>query len=122
VPRAQGRAPGTTCPVQSAGGLVSGILDRHATGERHLKQPDYAKEAFIHWNGPRPHEAKALLAAALDRHFNGKRWHFQKADRGAHQGTLDRWGTNKEFKVSKVVDRLASERSRVPFMADPKKA
>ena len=36
--------------------------------------------------------------------------------------TLDRWGTNKEFKVSKVVDRLASERSRVPFMADPKKA
>ena len=41
---------------------------------------------------------------------------------GARQGTLDRWGTNKEFKVSKVVDRLASERSRVPFMADPKKA
>lgn len=101
---------------------MGGIVDRHATGERHLKQPDYAKEAFIHWNGPRPHEAKALLAAALDRHFNGKRWHFQKADRGAHQGTLDRWGTNKEFKVSKVVDRLASERSRVPFMADPKKA
>ena len=56
------------------------------------------------------------------RRGDAKPWHFQKADRGARQGTLDRWGAHKEFKASKVVDRLASERSRAPFMADPKKA
>eukprot|EP00964_Phaeocystis_antarctica_P135841 scaffold100221_cov90-Phaeocystis_antarctica.AAC.2 len=32
---------------------MGGVLDRHASGERHLQQPDYAKEAFIHWNAPK---------------------------------------------------------------------
>ena len=60
-----------------------------------------------------------LLAAALDRHFGNKPWHFTKADRGARGSSVDRsWGRHKEFKVSKVVDRLASEGSRVPFLAD----
>jgi len=98
---------------------MGGVLDRHATGGRHLQQPDYAKEAFIHWNGPRPHKAERLLAAALDRHFGKKPWHFTKADRGRRAGSVDRaWGQHKEFKVSKVVDRLAGESSRVPFLAD----
>ena len=98
---------------------MGGVLDRHATGGRHLQQPDYAKEAFIHWNGPRPHQAVRLLAAALDRHFGKKPWHFTKTDRGARAGSLDRtWERHKDFKVSKVVDRLASENSRIPFLAD----
>ena len=98
---------------------MGGVLDRHASGERHLQQPDYAKEAFIHWNAPKVHDARQLLSAALDRHFKGKAWHFTKSDRGARTASLDRVGRNKEFKVSKVVDRLASEKSRLPFMADP---
>ena len=100
---------------------MGGVLDRHASGERHLQQPDYAKEAFIHWNAPKVHDAKRLLIAALDRHFKGKAWHFTKSDRGARTASLDRDTSHKhkEFKVSKVVDRLASEKSRLPFMADP---
>ena len=45
------------------------IVDLHASPQRHLKQLDYSNEALIHWNGPRPHEAKHFLAAALDMHF-----------------------------------------------------
>ena len=43
---------------------MGGILDRHASGERHLEQLDYAKEAFIHWNGRKAHAAKHLLSCA----------------------------------------------------------
>ena len=95
------------------------ILDQHAAPGRHLPQHAYAEEAYIHWNGPRPHEATKLLVAALNRYFDNKPWHFTKSDRGAREGALDRtWGRHKQWKVSKVVDRLASQPSRVPFMAD----
>ena len=96
------------------------IVDQHAAPGRHLAQHVYAAEAFVHWNGPRPHAAEKLLAASLDRHFKGKDWHFHKADRGARESSVDRQlgGKYKQFKVSKVVDRLAAEPSRVSFMAD----
>ena len=90
------------------------IVDQHAAPGRHLAQPKYAEEAFIHWNGPRPHEATKLLSQALDRHFKGKEWHFVKKDRPAHWAGQD----VKQFKISKVVDRLSSEHSRLSFMAD----
>ena len=93
------------------------IVDKHATGARGLGQPKYAREAFIHWNGPKPHDADRMLAAALDLHFKGKPWHFVKTDRG-----LRVEDDHKRWKVSKVVDRLASEPSRLPFMADGKPA
>ena len=93
------------------------IVDKHATGARGLGQPKYAREAFIHWNGPKPHDSDRMLAAALDLHFKGEPWHFVKNDRGLRvEDDLKRW------KVSKVVDRLASEPSRLPFMADGKPA
>lgn len=94
------------------------IIDTHADGRRHLNQKAYAEEAFVHWNGPKVHSATKMLTAALDHHFKGKPWHFVKSDRGNRESALDRIGRNKQFKVSKVVDRLMSERSRIQFLAD----
>ena len=54
----------------------------------------------------------------LDLHFKGKPWHFVKNDRGLRVED----DLHKRWKVSKVVDRLASEPSRLPFMADGKPA
>ena len=102
------------------------IVDLHASPQRHLKQLDYSNEALIHWNGPRPHEAKHFLAAALDMHFgtdkHGKQkpWHFTKSDRGARLFSVDRTSKHqhREWKVSKVVDRLSQQNSRLSFMTD----
>ena len=102
------------------------IVDLHASPQRHLKQLDYSNEALIHWNGPRPHEAKHFLAAALDMHFgtdkHGKQkpWHFTKSDRGARLFSVDRTSKHqhREWKVSKVVDRLSKQNSRLSFMTD----
>ena len=101
-------------------------MDLHASPQRHLQQLDYSNEALIHWNGPRSHEAKHFLAAALDKHFgtdkNGKQkpWHFTKADRGARLFSVDRASKHqhREWKVSKVVDRLSRQSSRLSFMTD----
>ena len=60
---------------------------------------------------------RGACTGGLDLHFKGKPWHFVKNDRG-----LRVEDDHKRWKVSKVVDRLASEPSRLPFMADGKPA
>ena len=87
------------------------IIDQHAAGGRHLDPTKYSMEAVIHWNGPKLHHAKSLLHEALDLHFGQKGWHFEGKTEG------DRLvSRNSNWKVSKVVDRLMAEESRLSFM------
>jgi len=96
---------------------MGNIIDQHVSPRRGLSPENYSREAFIHWNGPLLHRADAFLTASLNIHFKGngpRDWNFlnntQRADK-------------LRFKhVSKVVDRVRSERSKLPFMEDPAQA
>ena len=90
---------------------MGNIIDQHAAPARHLAPEKYTRDAFIHWNGPLLQHADDLLTAALNRHFEvtwpGK-WRFTNTSSRPDQLKLKH--------VSKVVDRLRSERSKLPFM------
>ena len=61
--------------------------------------------AELDWNGPIIHKAQSFLEKSLDRHFGSrKKWRF-------HTGS-----TSTKFGVSKVVDRIHNEPSRLSFM------
>ena len=100
------------------------VIDIHASPNRHLNQLAYSDEALVHWNGPKVHEATVFLTRALnlwagkDEKGKQREWHFLKADRGARTGSVDRSSKNKhrEWKVSKVVDRINTQPSRLGFM------
>ena len=80
---------------------VGNYVEIHAVKKRGLDINQVGKETFIHWNGPPISNATPLLEAALDRMFKGRKsWRFV---------------TKKNNLESKVVSRLKSEVSRVPF-------
>ena len=93
---------------------MGNVIDKHASPTRGLLPENYAREAFIHWNGPPLLRADKLLVAALNHHFAGdgpQDWNFvNKVQRG----------DKLKFKhVSKVIDRVRSQPSRLPFMEEP---
>ena len=91
---------------------MGSTIDVHdAAGKRGLDQAAYVMEAFLHRNGPLPHEAEGFLIEVLNKYFDGGpgKWHFTSDD------DRDR---GKLHTVSEVVDRLLQERSKLPFMAD----
>jgi hypothetical protein len=93
---------------------MGGIIDQHAAPGRHLEPEEYARESYIHWNGPPLHRADALLVAALNHYFKAPGpayWKFfNKTTR------LDRLVP---WRVSQIIDRIRSVRSNLPFLEDP---
>ena len=72
-----------------------------AEKKRGLDINDVGVESFVHWNDPAVANATSLIEAALDKRFKGRNsWRFV---------------TKKNNLQSKVVTRLKTEVSRVPF-------
>jgi hypothetical protein len=84
------------------------IVSKHADPQRGLAQPNYAREAMIHWNGPASPHCESFLTDALNDHFgSGKPWHFTSID-GLQRIT--------KFTSSSVIDRLKKAPSKFPFL------
>ena len=83
------------------------ILDLHADSQRHLDMHAYSQEAFIHWNGPAPHEARQFIINSLcQRHGGGPhKWHFSAVG-----------PVSKGWLVSEVVDGCLATKSKLSFM------
>ena len=60
------------CIVESQVSTIENI----ETSSRHLKHIMEEKLTFIKTNGPHPYSSLAVIQDALDKHFNGKLWHF----------------------------------------------
>jgi len=103
------------CAVKSSNESVvesmGNIIDQHAAPGRHLNPEEYAREAFIHWNGPQLHRADRFLAASLNRHFKVSwpgGWRFTNVTRRMEMLNFKH--------TSKVVDRLQRRPSKFPFL------
>ena len=83
---------------------MGNYVEMHAEKKRGLDINKVSKESFIHWNGPALSNLTSVLEAALDKRFKGRKtWRF----------------VTKEYNLqSKVVSRLKTEVSRVPFFDD----
>ena len=80
---------------------MGNYIEMHAEKKRGLDINDVGVESFVHWNGPPIANATSLIEAALDRRFKGRNsWRFVTKKNNLH---------------SKVVSRLKTEISRVPF-------
>ena len=87
---------------------MGGCLDLHADPRRGLSPAEYACETSVHWNGPSMAECDSLLECCLNMYFGeGKPWHFV---------SLDEKDRALKYVVSKVVDRLNKEPSKISFM------
>jgi hypothetical protein len=86
---------------------MGSVLDAHAVGKRGLSMEKYVAEAIIHWNGPCTGQCNGFLSRALDVHFKGEPWHFTSQDKQQRY---------RKFAVSEVLDRLAKEESKLPFL------
>ena len=60
------------CIVESQVSSIENI----ETSSRHLKHVMGERLSFIKTNGPHPHFSLKVIEDALDRHFDGKPWHF----------------------------------------------
>ena len=43
---------------------MGNIVDQHAVAARHSSVEYYMMEAFIHWNGPKLHDADGIIKEA----------------------------------------------------------
>ena len=93
--------------VQVVEGMGS-VVQMHADGRRGLDVEKYSAEAFIDMNGPTLPRADGIIAAALDRHFGSKPWHFSHTSHAGLHGTFTL--------TSKVLQRLKGEPSKLPFL------
>lgn len=100
------------CAVKSSNESVvesmGNIIDQHAAPGRHLNPEEYAREAFIHWNGPQLHRADRFLAASLNRHFKVSwpgGWRFTNVTRRMEMLNFKH--------TSKVVDETAAPAKQV---------
>ena len=84
------------CIVESQVSTIETI----ETSSRRLKHLMGEKLTFIKTNGPHPHFSLAVIQDALDKHFNGKPWHFVLMD--------------SNYFTSKVVDRKIREYECIP--------
>ena len=64
------------CFVESQVSSIENI----ETSSRHLKHEMGERLSFIKTNGPHPHSSLRVIENALDKHFNGKPWHFVLTD------------------------------------------
>ena len=64
------------CIVESQVSSIENI----ETSSRHLKHVMGERLSFIKTNGPHPHFSLKVIEDALDRHFDGKPWHFVLMD------------------------------------------
>jgi hypothetical protein len=87
---------------------MGAVIDQHAAPGCGLGPEEYARDAFIHRNGPKLHRAHDLITAALDMHFGGHNWRFTN--------TSLRTDRLKFPTQSKVISRLLGELSRLPFV------
>ena len=55
---------------------MGNLVDLHCDKRRGLGVQDVGLEVFIDWNGPPIHLVDSLGTRALDRYFNGGKWHF----------------------------------------------
>ena len=65
---------------------------------------DISNELICRWNGPPMNHCEGVVKAALNKHFAGVAWNFQTTD-----------VRSKLWQVSKVIDRLNSEKPRLNF-------
>ena len=89
---------------------MGSTVDKHAKGQRHLNQENYASETFVDYNGPESHECEGVLTEALHRLFKTKSkgdWRFN---------SIDRQGRAKPWFVSKLVDRHKRKKSKLSFL------
>ena len=90
-------------PNESVVESIGSIAELHTQPQRNCNFKKFETELIVDWNGPKPSKAQDFIRRALDRHFGGrKNWRF-------------RTGSSKYF-VSKVVDRVNSEPSRLTFL------
>ena len=81
------------------------VFERHFHKGRPVKEETMMMEMEVAMNGPVLVEADKLLKKAMDRYWNGKRWHFIK-----------RTDIQDFTKTSLVIKRLKKDRSKLPFM------
>ena len=86
---------------------IGSIVNMHADGRRGLSANGYEKEAFIHYNGPPLAKADGIIRGALDIHFEGKKWHFEKDSYEAQRRFLG--------SVSQVIERHKDNLGKLPF-------
>jgi hypothetical protein len=90
-------------PNESVVECIGSIAELHTKPQRNCNFKRFETELVIDWNGPIIHRAQPFLEKSLDRHFGTrKKWRF-------HTGST-------KFGVSKVVDRIHNEPSRLSFM------
>ena len=90
-------------PNESVIESMGSIAELHTTPQRNCDFKKFEAELLIDWNGPNLTRAQGFLEKSLDRHFGTrKQWRFKS-------------GSSKFF-VSKVVDRINNQPSRLSFM------
>lgn len=90
-------------PNESVIESMGSIAELHTTPQRNCDFKRFETELLIDWNGPNVSKSQAFVERSLDRHFGSrKNWRFKS-------------GSSKFF-VSKVVDRISSEPSRLTLM------
>jgi hypothetical protein len=69
---------------------MGAVIDQHAAPGRGLGPEEYARDAIIHWNGPKVHRGDDLIMAALNMHFGGRAGRGARAARGSAPAILER--------------------------------
>lgn len=90
-------------PNESVIESMGSIAELHTVPQRNCDFKKFETELLIDWNGPNIPKSQRFVEQSLDRHFGSrKQWRFKS-------------GSSK-FCVSKVVDRITSQPSRLSFM------
>ena len=90
-------------PNESVVECIGSIAELHTKPQQNSNFKRFETELLVDWNGPIIHKAQSFLEKSLDRHFGScKKWRFHTS--------------SSMFFVSKVVDRIHSEPSRLSFM------
>ena len=90
-------------PNESVIESMGSIAELHTVPQRNCDFKKFETELLIDWNGPNIPKSQRFVEQSLDRHFGSrKQWRFKS-------------GSSKFF-VSKVVDRITSQPSRLSFM------
>ena len=84
---------------------VGSVIVNH----RNVKAENLYKEVFISWNGPDVHNCETILRSALNQHFKGSTYHFERISRSSQL---------KKFVKSSVFDRLRNKEERLNFLCD----
>ena len=90
-------------PNESIIECMGSIAELHTKPQRNCNFKLFETELMVDWNGPNLPKAQAFLEKSLDRYYGSrKQWRFKT-------------GSSK-YIVSKVVERITKEPSRLSFM------